>query len=496
MLPNMRTVIVLVILVAAVLVSSLSFLVYASIFTYRWVSGQVNVAGIRLVDIASHLYPLCTGVARASRSTVYYTDFESLPSNWFSSGGSWSITAANQGFKGSALQGIDDGRGLGEASHYCYPVDLSQYTSLWISVKTRWSSGGGWYGISLFNIDKNRFYTIEVYTGGTAEVWSWNVEEPYRPPQQDGWRRLSREGISNYNRSNWYVIVANYIVTSTSVNFYVQVYDTGGRQVASLSAQSRSGNRFKPAYICIEIDDVTALFDDFIISITNSKVIVFNNIPTTPTTGYKVSIYDNLGNLVNLTTATDNTVTLSVISDIVVGTGTDGKILIYYPNNMLCLIGAVPSSDAILGGDIYYVYWRDVYVDPINRDVQLYIGYGLNITIGPVFNISIYPGNTMYVYLELDTANSDIPGTLNLNISLFNALGTQSNKIRIIDGFVQRSNTLPTIMLYGLNNYVVIEGFFTQPQQTATIRLNIVACSSPTLAVCTITSVTMYLSMV
>jgi hypothetical protein len=102
----------------------------------------------------------------------------------------------------------------------------------------------------------------------------------------------------------------------------------------------------------------------------------------------------------------------------------------------------------------------------------------------------------MYVYLELDTANSDIPGTLNLNISLFNALGTQSNKIRIIDGFVQRSNTLPTIMLYGLNNYVVIEGFFTQPQQTATIRLNIVACSSPTLAVCTITSVTMYLSMV
>jgi hypothetical protein len=125
--------------------------------------------------------------------------------------------------------------------------------------------------------------------------------------------------------------------------------------------------------------------------------------------------------------------------------------------------------------------------------VQAYLGYGSNVTTGPLFNITIYPGETRYTYLWLDQTNSAIPSTLYLNLTLVNAAGAASTKIQVHGGLVV-SDTTSAIPLSGTGNYVHIEGYFTQPTQSATLRLYIVACTSPTLAVCYVVKVTVYLS--
>jgi hypothetical protein len=115
------------------------------------------------------------------------------------------------------------------------------------------------------------------------------------------------------------------------------------------------------------------------------------------------------------------------------------------------------------------------------------------LTTRSLFNITSYPGESRYAYIWLDQANSAIPNTLHLNLALTNATGASSSKIQILNGLVVNDAT-STIPLAGTGNYVHIEGYFTQPTQSATLRLYIVACSSPTLVVCYIVKVTVYLS--
>jgi hypothetical protein len=456
-------------------------LVYATVFSHRHFSGILNIADIKLVEITSPHYPLCIGITRTTRTALVYTDFESHPTEWISNGGTWSITT---GYKGGALQGVDNNAGTGYASHYYYNSDLSTHSSLWISVKTRHVSGSGWYGLSLFNRRRDRFYTVEVYTDGNIEVWSWNVES-------EGWYRLARALIQNYSLVNWYIIVVNYNVTRTAVNFYVWVYDTSGNQVGYVNASSTSRRRFRPAYIGVEVDDVSALFEDFIISTSDPRFISLIDLPGS---GYGVAVFDNLGNLINTTVSTETTLVLGIIPDIVTGTGVNGRIIVLYPNNLECLIYITPSSDVILGGDVYRVLWRTVNVDPVNKHVYAYIGYGSNLTKGALFNISIYPAEIRYTYLKLDITDSTIPNTLNLNISLVNAIGMASSSIQIISGVVV-NDTTTIIALQGTENYVLIEGYFTQPTQTAKLKLYIIACSSPTAETCIIiTTITLYLN--
>jgi len=104
-------------------------------------------------------------LVRISRGAVQgklWTDFESMPSGWSRDGGSWGIV--DGGFKGEALRGSDDGKGLGGASHFYNNTDLSGYTSLWASVKAKRDTGGrGYYGISMRDSDSKRLYTIEIY---------------------------------------------------------------------------------------------------------------------------------------------------------------------------------------------------------------------------------------------------------------------------------------------------------------------------------------------
>jgi len=56
--------------------------VYARVFSSRHASFTVNIADIRLVEIADPPYPLCVGVSRVDRQAIYYNDFESTPTDW------------------------------------------------------------------------------------------------------------------------------------------------------------------------------------------------------------------------------------------------------------------------------------------------------------------------------------------------------------------------------------------------------------------------------
>ncbi len=328
---------------------------------------------------------------RINRNTLYYTDFESLPSDWFQIDGLWGLTT---GFKGSAIEGRDNNQGIGGSSEYCYSKDFSSYPSLWITVKTVRTQGYGWYGLGLVNSAQNRMYTIEIYTSGSVgsvEVWSYNVEI------NRNWRRIASTLISNYNLNAWYIIVVRYEYTATALNFYVWVYDTSGKQAAYLTASSTSPNRFAPAYICLEVDEVTAVFDDFIISTTDPRYVTFVNIPAP---GYRIAVYDNRGNLVNSTVATSSTALLSIVTDAVVGTGYDGRIVVWDPNGNMIINYSVPNNDAILGGDVYRLVVSGGPPQAIFSDIAIFSNLvkliDANVSLVATANVTI----TMQVFIN------------------------------------------------------------------------------------------------
>uniref|UniRef100_A0A7C4FI52 DUF2341 domain-containing protein n=1 Tax=Ignisphaera aggregans TaxID=334771 RepID=A0A7C4FI52_9CREN len=485
----------------ATLLFSISFYVYSSAFIYRWVSGYTSITNIKLVDIASNPYPLCIGISRTSRSALYFTDFETLPSGWYQYGGQVEINP--NGYRGSALSIADNDQGnVADNVLYIYGYDLRSYTEFWVSAKMRNTTAMFAMNIAFFDnaaSPPRNIWTVPIFASsggyaginpGTVSVYYWN--------QSSGWQRIAGPvSITNYNPANWYTVVVRYSRSGNRNLFDVYVYDPNGVLVASIiNAQQTS--RSRPRYVGFAVDDgrldviSTALFDDFIVSTADPRRIMFENLPGA---GYTVEVMDSLGNLVNSTRTTGTTALLGIVTDIVVGTGLNGKLRVRYPNNMLCLVTSIPTSDATVGGDTYRVTWGPPTVDTASRTVAAYIGYGGNRTVGPLFNISVYPGDTRYTYIELDTASSSIPSTLNLNISIISALGAQSSKVLIVNGVVQSSST-SAVALQGSNNYVLIEGFFTSRGWQATLNLNIVACSTPNLSICVITPVTVYLSTV
>jgi hypothetical protein len=342
-------------------------------------------------------------LVRVSRGAVQgklWTDFESMPSGWSRDGGSWGIV--DGGFKGEALRGSDDGKGLGGASHFYNNTDLSGYTSLWASAKTRRDTGTGYYGISMRDRDSKRLYTIEIHRitdkKGSVEVWSYNVE-------WSSWYRLRSASIASYDQGNWYVIVVNYVVETNAVSFSVWVYDENGNQVASLSAQSTSPNRFAPAYIGVEVDGpgMRAFFDDFIVSTVDPRVVNFIDLPGA---GYTICIYDDFGAFVNCSTSTGSSASVGVVKDVVVGTGVDGRIVVEDPSGGIVVDYRVPQSDAMLGGDAYKLIARGpgatTFVDLasfanciklFNANLSLYVTANATVTLKVLVNgTSVYSG--------------------------------------------------------------------------------------------------------
>ena len=451
----------------------LSFdLTYGSVFVYYPSSISLSPVSPPIILQSSDYSVSCTGLSRTNRGAITYTDFESYPvPGWTSYGGTWSNVSS--GYKGNALQGTDNNKGIGKASQYYYNTDLSSYTSLWVSVKTKLVSRSGYYGISLIKSTKeDRMYTIEINTGGYIAVRSYDVEK------KNDWYTLNSTSIQYYSSSNWYIIVVNYTNTSSAVNFYVWVYDVNGNQVASLTASSTSANRFAPSYIGVDVDKVKALFDDFIISNTDPRIITISNLPGS---GYVVEVYDNLNNLVSTATSTGSTVSVNIVSDIVVGTGYDGSFTIRYPNGFPCLGYNVSTSDAILGGDSYSLSYSSVTTNigsnGTSAVISTYIS-GSSSSKSHVLTLKIYNNDVKpyYIRLILDTSSS-ISSYLTLNITIALSPSATADPIRIVGGSVVAGSSGWISLSGGSYAYIYVTGYYTSSGQSSTLNLYLEYCS-------------------
>jgi len=420
----------------------------------------------------------CTALVRTSRGAVTYTDFETYPlSGWVNRGGANFQRVS--GHKGYALQYSDNNGGIGGASQYYYNTDLSSHTSLWVSVKVYGSPTNSYNGIALINSGLSRLYEISIISG-RIEVWSYNVEESYTPPFLDGWYRLASATISNYNQNYWYTIVLNYVVTTTAVNFYVRVYDPYGNQVAYVTASSTSPRRFTPAYIGLEVDytETTGtgygMFDDFIISTVDPRNVVFNNLRS----GLVFNIYDNLGALTYSFTATTSTYTLSVIPDVVLGTGTDGNIQILYPDrSLLCLDVSIPSTDAFLGGDSYSLTTKtltwSISSSATSASVSAYISSNVNQRTS-FYAIALKASQSYYVQLQLNTSASTISQSLNAQIYIQGGL----QPITIVNGVANPTATDWVYLSAGSTVYIVVSRAYASAGSNSTLVFNVVACTN------------------
>jgi len=452
-------------------------LVYASVFVYHPVS--VNIQGLYpTLTFTSPPYSYtCTALVRTSRGAVTYTDFETYPvPGWTNRGGkNFGLVA---GHKGYALQFVDDGKGLGDASQYYYNTILDTYTSLWVEVKVKHGSADKVYlGIILMNAKRDRAYEASIYyvrgqPSATAYLRSYNVEKG------GAWSDLNSTTISNYNPNDWYTIVLFYNVTANSVDLYMWVYDSSGSQVAYLTYRSTAKYRFTPAYIGVEINDdkkyQPVVFDDFIISTVDPRNVLFMNLQS----GLIFNIYDNLGSLTYSFTATTSNYILSVIPDVVLGTGTDGNMQILYPDgSLLCLNVSIPATDAFLGGDSYNLSTKNltwsIGSSATSASVSAYISSNANQKTS-LYAIALTASQGYYVQLQLDTSSSTISQSLNAQIYIQG--GTQP--ITIVNGTVNPAVTDWVYIPAGSTKYIIVPNAYASPGSISTLILNVVACTN------------------
>jgi len=464
-----------------VLVASLIFVfnyAYASVLVYSPISTSISPASPPIILIEGDYKLTFTGISRSGRGASVYTDFETYPiSGWTSLGGSWSL-ANGGGYKGNALSGSDsDDGGLGGTVEYYYNSPLS-YTSAWVSVKAKLVSGNSYYGIILMDSGKSKAYTAEILVPSsgtpTLNVRSYNVEIKGK------WNILTSANLPSFNPSGWYVIVVNYAVTSSAVNIYVWLYDLSGSLVAYLSASSTSARRFTPAYIGVDVDWTTSVggsrgtvyFDDFIISTSDPRSVVFNG---TPGSGYNVAIIDSFGGLVNKSASTGSSLTLGVVSDVVVGIGSDGKVMVSFPNGFTGLNYTVPSSDAILGGDTYTLTYYSITCsfgsNRTSASVSMRLPSSSLFLSGAVpIKVSNLDSKSYYLRLIMDSS-SVIPSTLTVNVTLAISPSNMVSPIRVSSGSILNSATGWLTISAGSIVYVYVTGYFSSSGGSATMKL-------------------------
>jgi len=460
------------------IISSFSYS-YASILVYSPASIYVSPVSPPII-LEEGEYPLTfTGISRTSRGAVVYTDFETYPvQGWTSGGGAWSL-AGGGGYKGNALSGTDNNDGgLGGAAQYYYNSPLS-YSSAWVSVKVRLVSGYTYYGIPLMDIRRNRMYTVEIFvsSGGARrlDVWSYNVETINR------WSTLVSGTLpGSFNPSQWYIMVVNYAVSASAVNIYAWLYDLNGNMVISVSASSTSARRFTPAYIGVGVDWTSTVggsrgivyFDDFIISTVDPRNVGFDGLPGS---GYKVAVIDSFGDKVNETTSTTSSLKLGVVNDVVIGTGSDGRIMISFPNGFTGLNYTVPSSDAILGGDTYTLTWSSITYSIGTNGTSAYASMmisGSSLLLSGAIPLKIRNRDSKSYYLRLIMdSSSTTPATLTINVTLAISPSIQASPIRVSSGTVLSSTTGWLTIPANSVVYVYVAGYFTSSGYSATLRL-------------------------
>ncbi|MEM1515312.1 MAG: hypothetical protein QXH24_04600 [Candidatus Bathyarchaeia archaeon] len=374
------------------------------------------------------LYDYTCTLTRTGRVAITYTDFETYPVlGWNSNGGIWSSVSGVPGAKGNVLQGSDDNGGVGGASQYYYE-SLSNYLSLWIVVKTRLVNGMGYYGASMIREQQNRMYTAEIHND-TVKIQSYKVEDP------KGWWTLSSSSIPGYSIAAFYIIVVNYMVTEEAVTIMARVYDSTGNLLATVSASSTSERRFKPAYIGVEVNNVSAYFDDFLIATSDPMNVSFSGLYA----GMGVEVWDNLGNLVAYGMATEDILRLSVVHDVVVGTGVDGRIVVKYPDGSPSILYRVPQTDAILGGDAYQLTSYPISIvlgaNKTSAEISAVVSANPSAITTAAF-IGAVNWDTKPYYARLVLSPQSILDQLTANISLISGSSATATNITIVNGAV------------------------------------------------------------
>ncbi|MEM3640181.1 MAG: hypothetical protein QXL07_06475 [Fervidicoccaceae archaeon] len=409
-----------------------------------------------------------------SRGAITYTDFETYPlSGWNSDGGTWTLVSNVAGAKGNVLQGTDNNNGIGGESQYYYSTSLTGYSNLWIISKTRLASNTGWYGVALINNAGNKLFVVEIEatgsTTGYLQIWSYNVVV------NNVWSNHASVAIPGYSQAAWYTIVVNYSVSRRAISITAYLYDASGNYVTSASATITSTNVFTPAYIGVSVDDVSAYFDEFIISTVDPRTITIQNLSS----GMYVEIRDSLGNLVSSGTASSSQLSLSVVSDFVVGTGSGGSISIYSSQGGLLLAQyTAPTTSAILGGDSYSVVGATLIVNiaqaNTSASIYIYTFYINSLSSKSILNITVL--DTVQYYASLSLSSYSLSSNHSGSIYLLSQGGASSTSITFSSGIPGSYSTSEISLLPGSGN-AIIASISSSGSGTSSLNLNLIYCT-------------------
>lgn len=350
----------------------------------------------------------------------------------------------SNGYKGRALALIDVDIGIVGGTQFYWHNSLSSYYNLWASVKTRLSTTSeARRGLVL--LSDTYYYIIYIYNGYI--IIYGGGERFYN----------GSSTILNYNRNMWYTLVINYNYRGPvpgRISFNIYVYNESGNHVATLSTGELTPRQsFLPKYIGVYVDNYgLALFDDFIVSRTDPRVILFNGLRR----DIKIEVIDDLGYVVASDIASDSSLNLFIVHDIVVGRGIDGSIAIY---NQTVYCGS-KQLDSIVGGDMFMVTVKGdcrarSYIERLVIGINYTFAYiALNDMSNYVYRLLILClKSNVYTRLRLIDYNN-IFG-IDIQISLIGQSESES-KILIRDNKVYSSAT-SIVGIYG-DGYISITG--------------------------------------
>lgn len=365
---------------------------------------------------------VCVDLLRSGRASLVFSDFESLPSEWGRLGGSWSLSF---GYKGSGLLGVDNNGGPGGVSVYYWGSSISTYSWLSVSVKVRRYSGNNMYmGVQFLQqlAVSSRVYEVDVYVTnnrGYLDIWYYSGQS---------WTRLYRSTTSfPANLPTWFILYVNYSRnTATSTNYIsVVVYSVDGSVLASGSVSVSGNMYFIPSYIGVSVDNGQALFDDFVVSVSNSRYVYVEGVPQ----GFTLSLYDDLGNKVAETSSSGDTTYLSVLSDVVIGRGLGGVFRVYDTSGNLCLTKSF--TDPVVGSDTYILIVHRVtitfYDENTRAEIRVLLSnYYPRLPKTTVFSAVLTDVNPYYVGVVLYPEDSSIQPDLRLVIEISNSTSSDS----------------------------------------------------------------------
>ncbi|MEM4528817.1 MAG: cation-transporting P-type ATPase, partial [Desulfurococcaceae archaeon] len=322
--------------------------------------------------------------------------------------------------------------------------------------------------LAMLNTDRTRVYAVVLENDRRGiEIRSFGVTAA-------GWSiHVNQERLAWYSSGAWYTIVVHYSVSGTTINIVAYFYDSGGTLRLSASTTITHGNVFVPAYIGVIADGLTAQYDEFIISTVDPRSVYFAGFYT----GMRVEVWDNLGYLVNSTTAPASAFILNVTGDLVVGTGIDGKILVRYPDTYLCGRLSVPLDNAVLGGDVYALATSSISINLGSNKTSANVS--LRVSGASLFNtttrfLRLNTTQVLYARLILDAFTTSYA----LNLDMWIEGITSSTNISIRNGVPVSTFTSIVQLNLGGNNFIALSGYFTAMNEMAVVKLKLELCTA------------------